>query len=61
MQKVAEFLKVDIGNELVEQIADRCHIDKMRNATKENDHHKRFIVDGRPLMYRKGIWLPISH
>lgn len=54
VSKVAEFLNVDISEELVKQIADRCHIDNMRNATKANDKNKHTTVDGKPLMYRKG-------
>ena len=46
---------MDLDEELVERIADRCHIDNMRTATKENDKNKHFLVDGKPLMYRKGM------
>ena len=49
---------MDISEELVKQIADRCHIDNMRNATKANDKNKHTTVDGKPLMYRKGMNIP---
>ena len=54
MKKVCKFLKADINDDLIDQIVDKCHIDKMRHAVKDNDTVKTFLVDGKPLMYRKG-------
>ena len=54
MKKVCKFLKADINDDLIDQIVDKCHIDKMRHAVKDNDTANTFLVDGKPLMYRKG-------
>ena len=54
MKKVSEFLKADIEDDLINQIVDKCHIDKLRTAVKDNDFAKVFLVDGKPLMFRKG-------
>ena len=54
MKKVSEFLKVEINDDLIDRIVDKCHIDKMRYMDKDVDNAKRFLVDGKPLMYRKG-------
>ena len=54
MKKVSEFLKVEINDGLIDRIVDKCHIDKMRYMDKDVDNAKRFLVDGKPLMYRKG-------
>ena len=52
--KIAEFLQVDVSKELVANIADKCHIEKMRYASRSVDTAKNFQVNGVPLMYRKG-------
>lgn len=56
VRKVAEFLKVEVTNDLIETIADKCQIENMRKATIEvkKDILSKFLVDGKPLMYRKG-------
>ena len=57
IEKIAEFLKISVTDELIKNIADNCHIDKMRQATTEikQDIFKDFLVNGKPVMYRKGI------
>ena len=59
VRKVAEFLKVEVTNGLIETIADKCQIENMRKATIEvkKDILSEFLVDGKPLMYRKGVCL----
>ena len=54
MKKISDFLKVNINNDLVDQIIDKCHIDKQRHAVKDNDNVKHYTVDGKHVMYRKG-------
>ena len=57
IEKLADFLKISVTDELIKNIADNCHIDKMRQATTEikQDIFKDFLVNGKPVMYRKGI------
>ena len=54
VKKIAEFLQVDVSKDLVANIVDKCHIEKMRNASRSVDTAKNFKVNGVPLMYRKG-------
>ena len=54
VKKIADFLQVNVSKELVANIVDKCHIEKMRNASRNVDTTKNFQVNGVPLMYRKG-------
>ena len=35
VKKIAEFLQVDVSKDLVANIVDKCHIEKMRNASRK--------------------------
>ena len=61
MKKISDFLKVDINDDLIDRIVDKCHIENMRHAVKEHDFVKGFLVDGRPLMYRKGNYTDLEN
>ena len=53
--KIAEFLKADVGIDLIDNIVKNCHIEKMRKGKHQGNHPlKDLLVDGKPLMYRKG-------
>lgn len=54
---VARFLELDVTEELIRGIAKQCQIDNHRKAfveKKENNFIKDVMVDGNPLMFRKG-------
>ena len=56
VKKITNFLKIDIKDDLVDKIVAKCHIGELRKAEKGNDQSKRFLIDGKPLMFRKGTF-----
>lgn len=57
--KIAEFLEVDVSEDTVQRIADKCDVDKHRQAFidfKEDHLIKQFKIDDKPMMFRKGIY-----
>ena len=57
IRDIGKFLSVDVTDDFIDMVTDRCHIDKMRRATVDvkDDVLNNFLIDGKPLMYRKGI------
>ena len=56
IRAIAKFLAIDVSDEFIDTVTDRCHIEKMRKAAVEvkDDILNNFLIDGNPFMYRKG-------
>lgn len=58
VRKIAKFLELDVSEELIRGIAERCQIEKHREGylkEKENHFLKDMKIDGNPVMFRKGV------